>query len=148
MTERSRWWCFAPAEIEYELLDPGVREVVRWLVALGFHTTDSGDGEHKRDHGWTEEGGLVPFPHVYMHVEPAEIVVACTDLRGCLKGIGITVVSQTDAWAEIIGGDSASGTAKPKPYIEVTYDPCNQRAVMGLFHVTSEMVATAKERAR
>lgn len=141
--QRSDFWCYEPREIKYELLDPGIREVVRLLVKHGFHTTDSGDGESKRARGWTEDDGLIPFPHVHMYVEPDEIAVACRDLIGVLRGAGIEVVSQTEAWAEVIeehGNDASGPDVKPRPYIEVTYDPTGKRAIMGLFHVTSEMV--------
>lgn len=33
--------------MNYETLDPGIREVVRWLHSLGYKTTDSGDGYSK-----------------------------------------------------------------------------------------------------
>lgn len=36
-------------EINYEELDPGIREIVRRLRELGWDTTDSGDGASKPD---------------------------------------------------------------------------------------------------
>lgn len=138
--QRSEFWCYDPHEVKYELLDPGIREVVRFLIAQGFHTTDSGDGEHKRSRGWTEEGGLIPFPHVIIEVKPAEIAVACSDLVGVLRGIGVDVVSQTEAWAEVLEGERE----RPRPYIEASYDPIDGRAIVGLYHVTSEMVTRAR----
>lgn len=119
------FFCYDPAELDYDKLDPGIREVVRFLVDMGFHTTDSGDGKFKYEHGW-EEDELVPYPHVYMTVKPAEIAVACYDLRGCLRGAGIEIAQ---AWAE-----------EGKPHIEAIFDPVTDVAVVGLFNVTSDMM--------
>lgn len=47
--------------IEYDELDPGIREVVRRLRAAGFETCDSGDGKSKPP----EEGS--EMPHVIMN---------------------------------------------------------------------------------
>lgn len=35
--------------IDYNQLDPGIRETVKWLNSIGFRTTDSGDGVSKSD---------------------------------------------------------------------------------------------------
>ena len=45
--------------LDYNTLDPGIREVVRGLVSLGYDTTDSGDGVSKADMGCA-----LPFRHV------------------------------------------------------------------------------------
>jgi hypothetical protein len=47
--------------INYEELDPGIRDVVKVLRENGFYTTDSGDGVSK-----TERDGVIDFPHVVM----------------------------------------------------------------------------------
>lgn len=141
MTDRrSEFWCYEPHEIKYELLDPGIREVVRFLVAQGFHTTDSGDGESKRAKGWTDEDGLIPFPHVIIQVKPSEIAAACWDLIGVLRGVGVEVVSQTEAWAEVLQRERE----QPRPYVEATYDPVEDVATVALYHVTSEMITRAR----
>ena len=44
--------------IDYDALDPGIRETVRALRAANFRTTDSGDGRTKT-YDWA-----LPFPHV------------------------------------------------------------------------------------
>jgi hypothetical protein len=150
MSGRSKFWVYEPSELKYELLDPGIRDVVRFLIARGFHTTDSGDGESKRADGWDESTGLIPYPHVYMDVSPVSIVVACEHLIGCLRGVGINVVSQTEAWSEVIekhGNDISGNDVRPKPYIEATYDPLGESAVIGLFHVTSDMIQEEMQRA-
>lgn len=54
--------------VDYDHLDPGIRDVVRLLNDAGFKTTDSGDGVSKPK-PWYEpdERGIteaLPFPHV------------------------------------------------------------------------------------
>lgn len=54
------------AQIDYDDLDPGIRDTVRLLRAHGFETTDSGDGVSKlqpdsKYYGCTPE----PQAHVY-----------------------------------------------------------------------------------
>ena len=44
-------------------LDPGIRDVVRYLRGKGYETTDSGDGVSKPA-SWFETGEALPFPHV------------------------------------------------------------------------------------
>jgi hypothetical protein len=49
--------------LDYETLDPGIRDVVRRLRDRGFETTDSGDGVSKPAE-WYAAGEAIPFPHV------------------------------------------------------------------------------------
>lgn len=124
MSERD-WKCYDSTTLDLGLLDPGIRDVVAWLIAHGFHTTDSGDGKHKLEHGW-DEAELVPYPHVYMTVAPHDIADEANRLWRLLEhDHGIEVVQ---AWTE-----------QGKPHIECLYDPMGA-AVIGLFNVTSEMV--------
>jgi hypothetical protein len=53
-------------------LDPGIRDVVLWLRWHGFNTTDSGDGVTKFPDGVPVDMDVLPWPHVFMVVEPAE----------------------------------------------------------------------------
>lgn len=46
----------------YAHLDPGIREIVRYLNDHNFATTDSGDGVSK-----PRFEGVLPFPHVAVH---------------------------------------------------------------------------------
>lgn len=46
--------------LDYEALDPGIREVVRLIRDAGYETTDSGDGISKR----ATNPDALPFPHV------------------------------------------------------------------------------------
>lgn len=53
------------ADIDYDQLDPGIREVVRVLRGYGYHTTDSGDGITKLG----EMGCVIDQPHVVIALE-------------------------------------------------------------------------------
>lgn len=50
-------------------LDPGIAHVVTALMEQGFTPTDSGDGSK----AGTMEGAL-DYPHVFMTVNPAQII--------------------------------------------------------------------------
>lgn len=56
-------------EIPWRFLDPGVRDLVRQLVDLGFTPTDSGDGVSKVD-----AGRVFDFLHVFMRTEPEDLI--------------------------------------------------------------------------
>lgn len=51
-------------EIDYEALDPGVREQVRALRDAGFDTTDSGDGVSKFTGDHPDRGCAMPVPNI------------------------------------------------------------------------------------
>lgn len=59
------------SEIDYDALDPGIRDIVRDLRAVGFHTTDSGDGVSK------------PVNERVFHVP--HVAVRVTDLNTLVK---------------------------------------------------------------
>jgi hypothetical protein len=108
-----------PNEVLYDDLDPGIREVVRWLNDNDFDTCDSGDGKAKFgedgkplpewDTGPDAEYDCVnPFPHVAMRVPTDRLVHECDRLRDLLTARGVPL--------EVQGlGDSVS--------IQGTYDP-------------------------
>jgi hypothetical protein len=57
-------------EIDYDELDPGIRDRVRELRARGYETTDSGDGVSKP----AEPGEVLPFPHIAVTTTPARLL--------------------------------------------------------------------------
>lgn len=137
-------------EIDYDKLDPGIREVVRWLNSKHFDTTDSGDGKYKLEHGWSAEE-IVPMPHVYMKVPSHSAITEAKLLVRYLKEAGINVVAQTEAWGDFVDEEVVTGVGGAglnmeqtdrwaKPYVEVLYDPVENVALMGLFNVTSDMI--------
>lgn len=69
--QATRWHTMPSKSILYTQLDPGIRELVRWLVEYnGCDTTDSGDGEYKGKHGW-EPGSYLTVPHVFIQCDSA-----------------------------------------------------------------------------
>lgn len=71
--------------IDYDELDPGIRDIVKMLREQGFETTDSGDGvakfqQESKYYGCAPE----PYPHVYCHTEPDDIVVEAEKLAEVL----------------------------------------------------------------
>lgn len=55
-------------DIDYNDLDPGIRDTVRLLRTAGFETTDSGDG------GKTDMECSIEFPHVFCELDLASFV--------------------------------------------------------------------------
>ncbi len=55
--------------VPYRYLDPGIREVVRFMNDNGFHTTDSGDGVRQ-----CAAGRGCTFPHVIARCSPLDMV--------------------------------------------------------------------------
>lgn len=85
------------SDLDIGELDPGIRDVVAWLRARGWQTTDSGDGTTKLEGTTPEERQrltcgsetepvmVLPFPHVIIRVDPAprlvtEAVRLCSEL--------------------------------------------------------------------
>lgn len=96
-------------------LDPGIRSTVAKLRAWGFETTDSGDGVSK-----CAAGMVLPFPHVFMVVEPEVMIAEAHRLRECVEAEGVSL------------GGSGPGDA----LIEATYNPSDGVAVLALLRVT------------
>lgn len=93
---------------DYNELDHGIRNVVKFLHAQGFDTCDSGDGVSKAD--WIASGDALPYPHVDMQVLASKAFVEAHRLRFTLEARHITV--------EPIGPDPNAQVS-----IQVTYDP-------------------------
>lgn len=79
-------------DLDYDALDPGVRDAVRHLRARGFDTTDSGDGASKfrRVCGTDAEAEAawcaLPFPHVFaVLADPARLVAESNRLLAVLE---------------------------------------------------------------
>jgi hypothetical protein len=88
-------------DIDFNDLDPGIRETVRWLNDKGFLTVDSGDGVSKA--GQYGEGDYLPFPHVAMLSTPSHLVADADRLLRLLEEHGVSFEpdqSETDAHIE------------------------------------------------
>ena len=100
----------------YDELDPGIREVVRFLHDRGFRPTDSGDGKSKLEHGWALED-ITPFPHVACVCDASSLVAECNRMRDALLEAGVPL--------DVIGPEEGM------PSIQGSYDPCYEREVSG-----------------
>lgn len=61
-------------KFNYEELDPGIRETVKFLHSFGYRTTDSGDGVSKpaADPTLTVYDDYLPYPHVVVKTSSPE----------------------------------------------------------------------------
>jgi hypothetical protein len=106
-------------EPDYDALDPGIRETVRWLRRLGWETTDSGDGVSKEsDALWC------PWPHVHVQIDGHEILAACGRMMNDLLAAGIEV--------------APCGNPEKEPSLEVTYDPVDGIAILTVTNLNDE----------
>lgn len=88
--------------VDYDALDPGIRDIVRKLNDAGWVTTDSGDGVSKP----REPGEVLDFPHVAVATTPGLMVANAYALRQWLT-------------VEKLGGT-----------VEATYSPDDGTAVL------------------
>ncbi len=99
--------------VNYDELDPGIRETVRRLNEWGFETTDSGDGVTKGEDGES-------VPHVYVRCEAHHMISVARQLKILLERAGFCV--------EPVGpGDGI--------FIQATYDPANESAIVAVVGV-------------
>lgn len=98
---------------QIELLDHGIRELVIWLNAEGFETSDSGDGATKGDAGW-------PVPNVAIKSRPAEMLADAHILMMKLAGRGVVV---------------KPCNLDDEPFIQATYDPAEESVIIVLGNV-------------
>lgn len=72
-----------PGDIDYESLDPGIRDVVRKIRMAGFVTSDSGDGTSKFDaNGVSNMEGAIPIPHVFVISDLEHMIEDSKTLKG------------------------------------------------------------------
>jgi hypothetical protein len=111
--------------MNYEDLDPGIREVVRMLRDAGFNTTDSGDGVTKVALG---HEGVMTVPHVHCFFDKRCLTIEemCYQLRKVCYQNGLA----------------------PQPgNIQVTYDPmAPEYTSISLTHFNDSDLATGRAR--
>ena len=130
-----------PHSVPYDDLDPGIRQVVRWLTEQGFSTCDSGDGRSKFDAdgtplpGWESEADydcIIPEPHVFMSAPTPELVTECDRLQALLMGRGIEVGQ--------VGPEECGWV-----FIQGTYDPAVAEAHLMLIGLDDARLALDTE---
>lgn len=116
MTERDS------KKLDYETLNPGIRETVRWLrETLGFYTVDSGDGvtqEFECDRG---------YPYVTIIVDTSAWDVR--EVANVLAGL----VYNTH-------GHKVTPQGQAGPSVQVSYDPSNRMTVLELMDFDDSML--------
>lgn len=117
---------------DYDELDPGIRDVVRWLRGHGFQTCDSGDGISKSVE-WYVEGEALAEPHVFMVVPVDQIVAEARRLRTLVESELGLVVTQP-------------GEIKIGVTIEASYEPVSDLAIVGLFGVVNIQIESRASR--
>lgn len=114
-------------QVNYDELDPGVRNLVRWLRSRGFFTVDSGDGSKVG-----EQDGARPEAHVVMLVPPEAISHYADHLRRLLFQEHEVLVTPL----------------APEPggiHVAATYDPCDKQAILDLSGVSDSMLKEFEE---
>lgn len=107
-------------------LDNGIKNVVAFLVANGFTTTDSGDGVSKENAEGQLPEGCLPFPHVIMRVpNPNSLIKESLRLRELLEDRGFLFKSASE------GG----------PSIEASFDVSDGYAIIALSGINDTMLA-------
>jgi len=109
-------------DLDYEQLDPGIREVVRLLRAYGYDTTDSGDGVSKH----LLDPEVIPYPHVFVQLERSGMVGEVDQIRSLLEWRGIAF--------EPVGEDPW------RPHLQLTWDPVSEVAVLEVGGVVDDML--------
>lgn len=118
--------------LDYNEIDPGVRETVRWLRERhGFDTFDSGDGVSRIDPNLEDHEQLWGImPHVGIRCEPEELISVADRLAAVCAEVGIEITPYED-----------------DPNIQATYNPAwttdlTARGVVYLQNVNDELLAS------
>jgi hypothetical protein len=115
-------------DIDWGDIDPGIRDVVRFVRSLGFDTTDSGDGVSKG------EGGA-PWPHAFAVVPKGMLTTEADRLYRACVGAGLGDVVRANAHSTEECNDHA--------YVYTSYDPVDGVAVVGLVGVNDTILRAA-----
>ena len=110
-------------------LDPGIARTVAWVRSKGYITTDSGDGKTKFEKGWTEDDGVLLYPHVVISVRPDDLITETRRLRSLLEAEhGITI-------------ESMPPEPPDPPQIDSNYFVVSDTAMIVLNHVDDSMLS-------
>lgn len=123
------------AEADYEEMDPGIRETVRYLRAHGFNTTDSGDGKTKFPNGPEEpptDACAMPMANVAIYTDADILVKEADRLCQLLQGLGIRVGVLND-------GDDHEVVE-----IQAGYDPVDGSSVIVVMFLDDEKLAAVR----
>jgi hypothetical protein len=136
------------SDVDYSELDPGIRETVRWLRGLGYETTDSGDGQHKRPSDCYCPDGVPP-----PSFQPCDCCQAA-DVYECwlpYPNVAIVVEPPDDGvqWARVLGVQlvkrGVSVTDPFGPSIQFTYNPADDTGIIMLTGVDDALLSEGGE---
>lgn len=130
---------YDPSDIDYDELDPGIREVVRRLNDAGFTTTDSGDGVSKVD--WIANGEALDFPHVHVICTGAEMLDETRRLKDVVESWGVRLAPVGHESVALV--DLAEASGEKFGWIQATYDPCDDIAEIMLAGVSDSDLTPA-----
>ncbi len=134
----------ALVEIDYNEIDPGVRETVKFLRANGFDTTDSGDGDHKYHHG-EDCACTIPFANVAAVVDdPSELASEADRLVSLLRQLNIIV--QPSGWRGAdpeLFGEPPDWDVNDAVEVDASYDPIQKVAVLLVLYLNDNKLASA-----
>jgi hypothetical protein len=105
---------------DYNALNPGIRETVKWLRERSYDTQDSGDGATRQFE--CDQ----PVPYVHIKAEPKWLVKEADRLRSDLYAEGIVVQAMNE-----------EGTAVA---IEASYNPADGFAIITLWNVNDAVL--------
>lgn len=105
---------------DYNELDKGIRDTVRFLHEKGYHTTDSGDGMSKSGIPYED---FLPFPHVVIMPEMASGMMSTAH----------------DLWEDL----QATGLDVSGVQIEATYSPVDKVATIMLMNFDDTLLSRA-----
>jgi hypothetical protein len=125
-------------KMDYDELDPGIRETVRLLRSNGFETVDSGDGRTKfmqaAAEGKEPDECALPFPNVAIKCDPDDLVKEADRLKELIETLGIPL--------EGVGPEISDNDAPVE--IQASYDPVDGSSIILVLYLDDTKVV--KER--
>ena len=117
--------CYDLVDLDFDLLDPGIRKTVEWLVDMGFETTDSGDGKHKGQ--WLGEADYMSQPNVFMQTTKNDLIEEADRLHKLL------------IFHHRIILDEATHDQQG-PHVQALFDPSDDSAIIALYNIDDSML--------
>lgn len=126
-------WAQLAEGLDYETLDSGIRETVRWLRTNGIDTTDSGDGVSKKQ----EDGCTIPWPHVFVRCWAHQTHKVAADLAHGIRQVGFWIVPMRDK-PESVGPFEVC--------VEGSFEVANDIGIVGIHYLDDAKLAAARSK--
>lgn len=105
------------ANFDYSVIQPAMRQTVRWLRNMGMNTTDSGDGFTNVEAGMEF---ALDLPHVFIVTTPLLGYLDANTIWGVMCRYGL---------------DKIEGVL-----VESTYSPNDKKVVIAVYGVTDDLL--------